>query len=103
MPCARPGRWTYISLPIFLRTHPAPRAEAVLAALLALRVSVSALTAVGYGEENPIADNDTPQEREANRRIEFRLLAGEEEAAPADGDDAEAAATVQENEAGTAE
>ena len=93
MPCARPGRRTYISLPIFLRTHPAPRAEAVLAALLALRVSVSALTAVGYGEENPIADNDTPQEREANRRIEFKLLEGQEEAETAESAPGDADAT----------
>lgn len=50
------------------------RAEAVLSALLARRVLTSNLTAHGYGEENPIADNDTEEGREANRRIEFRLI-----------------------------
>ena len=32
------------------------------------------LTSVGYGEANPIEDNSTAAGREANRRIEFRLL-----------------------------
>ncbi len=50
------------------------RAQAVLNALLARRVLTSNLVAHGYGEENPIADNDTEEGREANRRIEFRLL-----------------------------
>ncbi len=64
------------------------RADAVVNALLARRVLTSNLTAHGYGEENPIADNDTEEGREANRRIEFRLIGtgnGEpEEAAPTD-------------------
>lgn len=54
------------------------RAEAVLAALLARRVPVGDLTAVGYGEANPIADNDTAEGREANRRIEFSLAEGQD-------------------------
>lgn len=52
------------------------RAQAVLSALLARRILTSNLSAVGYGEENPIADNGTEDGREANRRIEFRLLGG---------------------------
>ena len=63
------------------------RAEAVLSALLDRRVPVGALTAVGYGEENPIADNDTEEGREANRRIEFSLLGSPEQTARADGAD----------------
>ena len=57
------------------------RADAVLSALLARRVLTTNLTAHGYGEENPIADNDTEAGREANRRIEFRLIGASAQAA----------------------
>ena len=50
------------------------RAEAVLTALRGVRVKLKSLTAEGYGETQPIADNSTEEGREANRRIEFRLL-----------------------------
>ncbi|MBA3910011.1 MAG: hypothetical protein C0524_08990 [Rhodobacter sp.] len=49
------------------------RAEAVLVALQGRRVDISGMTAVGFGEATPIADNDTEAGREANRRIEFVL------------------------------
>jgi OOP family OmpA-OmpF porin len=49
------------------------RADAVLNGLLARGVLVSNLTARGYGETRPIADNETEEGRERNRRIEFRL------------------------------
>lgn len=54
------------------------RADAVLNAIMAERVLTSNLTAKGYGEAEPIADNDTEEGREANRRIEFRALLPEE-------------------------
>lgn len=49
------------------------RAEAVMEALVNSRVSRSRLTAVGYGPDDPVADNDTGEGRAKNRRIEFRL------------------------------
>lgn len=50
------------------------RADAVLAALVGRRVATEGVTARGYGEERPVADNATEAGREANRRIDFTLL-----------------------------
>lgn len=47
------------------------RAEAVVDYLVDAGVRREQLTAVGYGEDNPIADNSTPEGKAANRRIEF--------------------------------
>ena len=58
------------------------RAEAVINALLSRRVLTTNLVAKGYGETQPIADNKTEAGRNANRRIEFKLL--EQDAKPAD-------------------
>lgn len=62
------------------------RAEAVIAALMSRRVLTGNLTAVGYGETLPIADNDTEAGREANRRIEVRLLEPEAAVDPTSGE-----------------
>jgi OmpA-OmpF porin, OOP family len=51
------------------------RAEAVLVALQVRRVDVSGFVAKGYGETVPLGDNATEDGREANRRIEFKLIA----------------------------
>ena len=59
------------------------RAEAVLLALQGRRVDISGMTAVGYGEATPIADNKVEDGREANRRIEFVLKGVQSETAPA--------------------
>lgn len=53
------------------------RAESVLNELRARRVLTSSFIAKGYGEVKPIADNGTEAGREANRRIEFRLISSE--------------------------
>jgi OOP family OmpA-OmpF porin len=67
------------------------RAEAVLMALQGRRVDVSGMTATGFGEAQPIADNGSEAGREANRRIEF-VLKGAPGAAPAPEPAAETAA-----------
>jgi OmpA-OmpF porin, OOP family len=54
------------------------RAAAVLEALAAEEIETAGLQAVGYGPDRPIADNDTPEGRALNRRIEFALLPDDE-------------------------
>ena len=65
------------------------RADAVLNAILARRVLGTGLVAKGYGESRPVATNDTAEGREANRRIEFRLIGGPEDQTNSSGSDAE--------------
>lgn len=49
------------------------RAEAVRAFLVKHGVSADALTAQGYGDAHPVADNSTASGRFANRRIDFAV------------------------------
>jgi OOP family OmpA-OmpF porin len=84
------------------------RAEAVLAGLMDRRILTSHLTAMGYGETVPIADNGTEAGREANRRIEFRLVtppgqetATEDTAAATEGDGAAPQDTATSDGGGT--
>ncbi len=70
------------------------RAEAVMMALQGRQVDVSAMRPVGYGEANPIADNSTDAGREANRRIEFSLIAAQQDGAAGDKGGASAATSA---------
>ena len=72
------------------------RAEAVLTALRGARVKLKSLTAEGYGETQPIADNGTEEGREANRRIEFRLVTPATLEAPAAQSETSDTATAEE-------
>ncbi|MFD1796239.1 OmpA family protein [Paracoccus aurantiacus] len=50
------------------------RADSVLNALRNAGLAVQNMVAQGYGETRPIAENDTEEGREANRRIEVTLI-----------------------------
>jgi OOP family OmpA-OmpF porin len=50
------------------------RAKAVRAYLITQGVSKDALVAKGFGETKPIADNNTEEGREKNRRVEFNII-----------------------------
>ncbi len=49
------------------------RANAVRAALIDMGISSNRITARGYGEAFPVADNDTAASRQLNRRVEIIL------------------------------
>jgi OOP family OmpA-OmpF porin len=49
------------------------RAVSVVKYLAEKSIAQSRLTSLGFGEENPIADNNTKAGRAINRRVEFKL------------------------------
>ena len=51
------------------------RAKSVLDQLILSGIEASRLTSIGFGEEKPIATNDTEEGRQLNRRTEFKVLA----------------------------
>jgi outer membrane protein OmpA-like peptidoglycan-associated protein len=60
------------------------RAESVRAYLVEKGVEEKRLTAVGYGELEPVTGNDTEDQRDQNRRVEFRITSADASpAAPA--------------------
>ena len=61
------------------------RASAVLAALRAEDLALPAVTAHGYGEADPVADNATAEGRAKNRRIAFNLVTAEGDTGEGDG------------------
>jgi outer membrane protein OmpA-like peptidoglycan-associated protein len=47
------------------------RADAVKSQLVKMGVNASRLTTKGFGDTKPISDNDTPEGKANNRRVEF--------------------------------
>jgi OOP family OmpA-OmpF porin len=56
------------------RTLSRKRAQAVADYLIKRGVKAENLTAKGYGEENPVADNKTAEGQAENRRVELHIL-----------------------------
>ncbi len=50
------------------------RANAIKESLMRYGISITRLTAIGMGEENPIADNESEDGKASNRRIEVELI-----------------------------
>ena len=49
------------------------RADAVKDYLIKKGIEADRLSAIGYGSEQPIADNKTKEGRAQNRRVEFKI------------------------------
>ncbi len=65
------------------RTLSQRRADAVKAYLVSRGVSPKAILARGYGQAAPVGDNQTPEGRSANRRVEIKLRIGASSTLPA--------------------
>ncbi len=50
------------------------RADAVMKAMIKRGIAPSRLTAKGYGQDVPVADNTTDEGRQKNRRVQFTIL-----------------------------
>ena len=53
------------------------RAKAVSAYLAMQNVQSSRFTVMGYGPDQPVASNDTPEGRQLNRRVDIGIIANE--------------------------
>jgi len=70
------------------------RADSVKDFLVKAGIDANRLESIGYGEEKPIASNDTDEGKEQNRRVEFNIVT--ETPPPAEeGDKGEAAAPAE--------
>jgi OOP family OmpA-OmpF porin len=49
------------------------RAKSCMEYLLSKGIAPNRVTSQGYGETKPVAPNDTPENRQLNRRVEFKI------------------------------
>jgi outer membrane protein OmpA-like peptidoglycan-associated protein len=54
------------------------RAQSVANHLEGAAVDATRFTIMGYGEQQPVADNDTATGRQANRRVDLAIMANDE-------------------------
>lgn len=50
------------------------RARSCMEYILSKGISPDRITSKGYGETQPVAPNDTPENRQLNRRVEFKIM-----------------------------
>jgi outer membrane protein OmpA-like peptidoglycan-associated protein len=49
------------------------RARSCMEYLLSKGIPTNRVTSQGYGETVPVVENDTPENRQLNRRVEFKI------------------------------
>ncbi|MCI4644822.1 MAG: OmpA family protein [Hyphomonadaceae bacterium] len=72
------GHTDSIGEPVFNVYLSEIRAQAVSDYMVEHGFATERLRVIGYGPDNPVADNATPEGRAANRRIEFKVLEQDE-------------------------
>jgi outer membrane protein OmpA-like peptidoglycan-associated protein len=50
------------------------RARSVMEYILSKGIASNRITSQGYGETRPVVPNDTDENRQLNRRVEFKIL-----------------------------
>jgi outer membrane protein OmpA-like peptidoglycan-associated protein len=68
------GHTDNVGNPVANKALSQARADAVKNALIKRGIAAGRLTAKGYGQDQPIDDNKTPEGRQKNRRVQFKIL-----------------------------
>ncbi|HUX61031.1 MAG TPA: OmpA family protein [Ignavibacteriaceae bacterium] len=68
------GYTDYIGTAAYNQELSLDRAQTVKAYLVSKGIAASRLTTIGYGKNDPVANNDTEEGRAMNRRIVFRII-----------------------------
>lgn len=67
------GHTDNVGSAVYNQTLSEKRAKAVVAYLVGKNIAAGRMTTVGYGFSKPIANNDSPEGRQLNRRVEFKI------------------------------